>query len=191
MITLPTAAARIHALLAFHAPEEGLALRFHRHGASHSVGGALHPEGRLTHAILRAARDAANASGLQRILLGPAGWIAVGADGETSVGRPRGGRGILIDRLEAPPGTREMLQAMAPAMRGRRQPVRFHVAETALSAHERLDRAAVLARLPGGDADWLEEEMSMPWTAHPLRDGIAILSTPVLSHPVPVGLARL
>lgn len=190
MITIPTAAARIHALLSPHAPEEGLALRLHLHGVSHSVGGTLHPEGLLTHAILRAVRDAANVSGLQRILLGPAGWIAVGGDGEISVGRPRGGRGILVDRLEAPPGTREMLQALAPAMRGRRLPVRFHVGLRDLSAHERLERAAVLARLPGADADWLEEEISMPWTAHPLRGGVAVLSARVGGHPFPVGLAR-
>jgi len=75
----------------------------------HSIGGALHPDGRLTHAILRAPRDAANAAGPWRILLSPAGRIAGGADGETSVGHPRDGRGIPIDHLAAPPGARETL----------------------------------------------------------------------------------
>lgn len=67
------------------------------------------------------------------------------------------------------------MRTLAPALEGRRTPIRFHTPDRPLSAHERLARAAVLDALPGEDADWPSEEMSMPWTAHPPPGGSSVV----------------
>jgi hypothetical protein len=184
-MTLAEAARRLHRLLS---PAGCLGLHFYLHGASHSVGGAL-TDPRLSAADLRKARDMANAAGIRRLLVGPLGCIACDDRGAVFLHRRRGARGTLIDRLEAPVGTDVLAQAIARALRGVRAPVRFHVPDSDLSAHDRLARARVLARIPDADTDWLTEPTSMPWTAHPLRGAVAILSAHVGGTPVPVALS--
>jgi hypothetical protein len=187
-MTLADAARRLHRILSPAAPAGGLGLRFHLHGASHSVGGTL-TDPRLSAAVLHTARETATAAGVWRLLVGPLGWIACDGNGDVSLHRRRGARGTLIERLEAPVGTDVLAQALARALRGGRAPVRFHVPDADLSAHDRLARARVLARIPDADADWLMAPMSMSWTAHPLRGAVAILSARVGGTPVPVALS--
>jgi hypothetical protein len=187
-MTLAEAARRLYRILSPAAPAGGLGLRFHLHGVAHSAGGMLLTPP-LCPAVLHAARETATAFGVRRLLVGPLGCIACDDRGAVFLHRRRGARGTLIDRLEAPVGTDVLAQALARALRGGRVPVRFHVPDADLSAHDRLARARVLARIPGADADWLMAPMSMPWTAHPLRGAVAILSARVGGTSVPVALS--